>query len=179
MARDVTGTFDAWSMSCNESEKQILAQTGNVLPGKFPSEITTPTIILGGAYEFKLAKNKLAISPEADLLFTTDGKENVLVPANPVSMDAQAGLEIKYTPAKDIDISFRAGVGNIQRSTDEVGNKIFTVSPNIGAGIHIKIISIDYALTNLTTIQSASSGAGLYSNVISIRLDITKRVQKE
>lgn len=178
MARDVSGTFDAWSMSFNSSEQAILEQTGNELPQN-SLEITTPTIILGAAREIKLAKNKLTISPEADLVFTTDGKENVLLPANPISMDAQVGLEIKYTPARDIDISFRAGCGNVQRSTNEVGGNIVTVSPDIGAGIHIKIISIDYALTNLSTIQSASGGAGLYSNVISIRLDITKKVQKE
>jgi hypothetical protein len=84
-------------------------------------------------------------------------------------------LELKYVAAKDIYVALRTGVGNVQRSTDELGKKRFTVSPNIGAGLHIKIISIDYALTNLTTIKDASGGAGLYSHVISLRLDITKK----
>ena len=101
-----------------------------------------------------------------------------MVAAKPISMDMNFGLELKYVPAKDIDVAVRAGVGNLQRSTDELGKKRFTVSPNIGAGVHVKIISVDYALTNLTTVKDKEGGAGLYSHVISLRLDITKK-QKE
>lgn len=72
---------------------------------------------------------------------------------------------------------YSCGVGNLQRATDELGKKRFTVSPNIGAGLHIKIISLDYALTNLTTIKDKDGGAGLYSHVISLRLDINKRLK--
>jgi hypothetical protein len=39
----------------------------------------------------------------------------------------------------------------------------------------VKIISIDYALTNLTTVKDKSDGAGLYSHVISLRIDINKK----
>jgi len=175
MARDVTGTFDAWNFNFTDAEKQILLQTNNQLPQN-TLEITTPTLILAGAYEFKI-KNKFFILPEADFSFTTDGKENVLLPGNPVSMDLNAGLELKYIAAKDIDVCLRAGVGSLQRSTNELGNNQVTVSPNVGVGVHIKIISLDYALTNLTTVGGA--GVGLYSNVISLRLDITKRQQQK
>ena len=102
----------------------------------------------------------------------------MLLSANPISMDLRAGLELKYSPAKDIDLILRTGAGNLQRATNELGKQRFIVSPSIGAGIHIKIVSIDYALTNLTTISSSSDGAGLYSNVISVRVDINKK-QKE
>ena len=180
MAQDVTSTFDAWHMSFTDAEKQILLQTNNALPAN-SLEITTPIITLAGAYEavvVKTAKQRFSILPEVDLGFTTDGKRNVLLSAKPISMDLRAGLELKYTPAKDIDLILRGGFGNLQRATNEVGKQNFIVSPSIGAGIHIKIVSIDYALTNLTTISSASSGAGLYSNVISLRVDINKK-QKE
>jgi hypothetical protein len=133
--------------------------------------------ILGGGYEGKI-KDKFFIIPEINFAFTTDGKRNVLVAAKPISIDMNVGLELKYVPAKDIDVAVRTGVGNLQRSTDELGKKRFTVSPNIGAGVHIKIISVDYALTNLTTVKDKEGGAGLYSHVISLRLDITKK-QKE
>jgi hypothetical protein len=173
MARDLSSTFNAWKMNFTNAEKQVLLQTNNELP-KNTLEITSPMFVLGAAYEGNI-KNKFYIVPEINFAFTTDGKRNVLIPAKPISIDLVAGLELKYVPAKDIDVSIRAGVGNLQRSTDEVGKKRFTVSPNIGAGVHIKIVSLDYALTNLTTIKDQSGGAGLYSHVISLRLDITKK----
>ena len=180
MAQDISSTFDAWHMSFTDAEKQILLQTNNELPSN-SLEVTTPLITLGGAYEgfvVNTAKQKFSITLEVNLGFTTDGKRNVLLSANPISMDLRAGLELKYTPAKDIDLILRGGAGNLQRATNETGKQTFIVSPSIGAGIHIKIVSIDYALTNLTTISSSSGGAGLYSNVISVRVDINKK-QKE
>ncbi len=173
MARDVTGTFNGWTMSFTDAEKQVLLQTNNDLP-KNSLEITSPMFILGAAYEGNI-KNKVFITPEINFGLTTDGKRNVLVAAKPISIDMNVGLEVKYVPAKDIDVCLRAGVGNLQRATDELGKKRFTVSPNIGAGVHVKIISLDYALTNLTTIKDQDGGSGLYSHVISLRLDITKK----
>jgi len=180
MAQDVSSTFDAWHMSFTDAEKQILLQTNNALPSN-SLEVTTPMFILGGAYEafiIKKPKQTFSLLPEIDLAFTTDGQRNVLLSAKPISMDLRAGLELKYSPARDIDLLLRAGVGNLQRATNELGKQNIIVSPSIGAGIHIKIVSIDYALTNLTTISTASGGAGLYSNVISVRVDINKK-QKE
>ncbi len=177
MARDITGTFDAWTMSFTDAQKQVLLQTNNALPSN-SLEITTPHVILGAAYEAVMGKKKnFTILPEINISLSTDGKENVLIPAKPVSIDMNAGLELKYLPGKDIGLYLRAGAGNIQRATNEQGKKVVIVSPNIGAGIHIKIISIDYALTNLSTLSDAGSrsGGGLYSNVISVRLDITKK----
>lgn len=176
MARDVTGTFNAWNMTFSDAEKQVLLQTNNELP-KNTLEVTVPTFNLGAAYEGNI-KNKFFIIPELNFSLTTDGRRNVLIAANPISIDMNFGLEMKYAPGKDIDVAVRAGVGNLQRSVDELGKKRFLVSPNIGAGVHVKIISIDYALTNLTTISDAEGGAGLYSHVISLRLDINKK-QKE
>lgn len=176
MARDASSTFDAWYMNFTDAEKDILLQTNNQLPTN-SLEITSPRIILGAAYE-GIVKKKFTILPEINITFTTDGKENVLIPANPISIDASAGLELKYLVAKDIDLCLRAGVGNLQRAENETGKQTILVAPNIGAGIHIKVISIDYALTNLTTISSGTGGAGLYSNVISLRLDINKKVKE-
>jgi hypothetical protein len=176
MARDISSTFDAWTMSFTDAEKQVLLQTNNALPQN-SLEITTPIVILGAAYEANI-KNKFYILPEINFSLTTDGKRNVLLPGKPISLDMNVGLELRYNPAKNIDICLRTGVGNVQRSTDELGKKKIDVSPNLGIGVHVKIISIDYALTNLTTIKDASGGAGLYSHVISLRLDINKKVKE-
>lgn len=173
MAKDITSTFAAWTISFSDAEKQVLTQTNNQLP-KNSLEITTPMITLGAAYEGNI-KNKFFITPEINFALTTDGKRNVLIAAKPISIDMNVGLELKYVAAKDIDVAIRTGVGNLQRSTDELGKKRFTVSPNIGAGVHVKIVSLDYALTNLTTIKDKDGGAGLYSHVISLRLDINKK----
>lgn len=176
MARDITSTFASWNISFTDAEKQVLLQTNNALP-KNSTEITTPMFLLGGAYEANI-KNKFFITPEINFGLTTDGKRNVLIAAKPISIDMNFGLELKYVPAKDIDVAVRTGVGNLQRSTDELGKKRFTVSPNIGAGVHVKIVSLDYALTNLTTIKDKDGGAGLYSHVISLRLDINKKAKE-
>lgn len=173
MARDVTGTFNGWTMSFNDAEKQVLLQTNNELP-KNSLEVTTPMFLLGAAYEGNI-KNKFFITPEVNFGLTTDGKRNVLIAANPISIDMTFGLELKYVAAKDIDVCLRAGAGNLQRATDELGKRRFIVSPNMGAGVHIKIVSLDYALTNLTTIRDREDGAGLYSHVISLRIDINKK----
>ena len=173
LAKDITSTFDAWNITFTDAEKQVLLQTNNQLP-KNSLEITTPTILIGAAYDANI-KNKFFITPEINFAFTTDGKRNVLIAAKPISIDMNIGLELKYVAAKDIDVCIRVGAGNLQRSTDELGKKRFTVSPNIGAGVHVKIVSLDYALTNLTTIKDKEGGAGLYSHVISLRLDINKK----
>lgn len=175
MARDITSTFVSWNIIFTDAEKQVLLQTNNELP-KNSLEITTPMFLLGAAYEGNI-KDKFFITPEINFGLTTDGKRNVLIAGKPISVDMTVGLELKYVPAKNIDVCLRTGVGNLQRATDELGKKRFTVSPNIGAGVHIKIISLDYALTNLTTIKDKDGGAGLYSHVISLRLDINKKIK--
>lgn len=166
MLRDITTTFDAWTFTFNDAQKQALLQNNNELP-KNSIEYAAPSIILGGAYEINV-KNKFFILPEVNLLFSTDGKRNVLVPGKPISMDLVGGLELNYARIGYI----RAGVSNIQQYYAENGKHNYSVSPSIGAGIRIKVIAIDYTLTNLTAIQGSSQNNGLYSHVISLRLDI-------
>jgi hypothetical protein len=166
MLRDITTTFDAWSFTLTDAQKQILIQDSNALP-KNSIEYAAPTIILGGAYEFNV-KDKFFILPEVNLTFTTDGKRNVLLPGKPISMDLSAGLELNYARIGYI----RVGVSNIQQYYAENGKRNYSVSPSIGAGVRIKVIAIDYTLTNLTAIQGSSQNNGLYSHVISLRLDI-------
>lgn len=83
-------------------------------------------------------------------------------------MDANFGLEMNYAKIGYI----RVGVSNIQQYYAENGKRNYSVSPSIGAGIRIKVIAIDYTLTNLTAVKGSSQNNGLYSHVISLRLDI-------
>jgi hypothetical protein len=166
MLRDITTTFDAWSFTLTDAQKQVLLADSNELP-KNSIEYVAPSIVLGAAYEVNV-KNKFFILPEVNILLTTDGKRNVLLPGNPISMDMNFGLELNYARIGYI----RAGVSNIQRYYAEDGKRNFSVAPSIGAGIRIKVIAIDYTLTNLTSIKGSSRDNGLYSHVISLRLDI-------
>jgi predicted proteasome-type protease len=160
MLKDITNTFDAWSFTLTDAQKQVLLADSNQLP-KNSIEYAPPSIILGGAYEVNI-KNKFYILPEINLLFSTDGKRNVLVPGNPISM-----------------AYIRVGVSNFQQYSAINGHAAYSVSPSIGAGVRIKVISIDYTLTNLTAIQGSSQNNGLYSHVISLRLDINVKKKVE
>ena len=173
MLKDITNTFDAWSFTLTDAQKQVLLQDSNQLP-KNSIEYRAPSIILGGAYEVNI-KNKFFILPEINLILSTDGKENVLLPGNPISMDAVAGLEMNYAKIAYI----RVGVSNFQHYSAIDGHTAYSVSPSIGAGVRIKVISIDYTLTNLTAIQGSSQNNGLYSHVISLRLDINLKKKLE
>ena len=173
MLRDISTTFDAWSFTLTDAQKFVLLNDTNALP-KNTIEYTSPTIVFGGAYEINV-KNKFFILPEVNIILTTDGKRNVLIPGKPISMDMNFGLELNYARIGYI----RAGVANIQRYYAENGQRSYAVSPSIGAGIRIKVIAIDYTLTNLTAIQGSSQNNGLYSHVISLRLDINIKKKAE
>jgi len=173
MLKDITTTFDAWSFTLTDAQKQILLQDSNQLP-KNSIEYETPSVILGGAYEVNV-KNKFYLLPEINLILSTDGKQNVLLPGNPISMDAVAGLEMSYAKIAFI----RIGVSNFQQYSAINGHTAYSVTPSIGAGIRIKVISIDYTLTNLTAVQGSSQNNGLYSHVISLRVDINAKKKTE
>ena len=133
MLKDITNTFDAWSFTLTDAQKQVLLQDSNQLP-KNSIEYAPPSIILGGAYEVNI-KNKFYILPEINFLLSTDGKRNVLLPGNPISMDAVAGLEMNYAKIGYI----RVGVSNFQQYSAINGHTAYSVSPSIGAGVRIKV----------------------------------------
>ncbi len=165
MAKDITGTFNAWSFSFTEREKEVLVSTGNIIPEN-SLEVTVPKVILGAAYEVNI-KDKFKILPELDFEMTTDGKRNVPIRTNAVSFDPRFGLELSYANI----IFLRGGVGNIQKSTDdETGEKIVTVRPNIGIGLQVKTFSLDYAYTNI-----GNASDELNSHVFSLNIGINKR----
>jgi hypothetical protein len=166
MARDVTTTFNAWSTNLSEETKQVFIATGNEIPGN-SVEITLPKLLLGGARKFDFTE-KISLLAELDLDATFDGKRNVLIKSKAISLDPHMGLEASYMNI----IFLRAGIGNYQTYTDAVGKKINTMQPNIGVGVKIKSVYIDYALTDI-----GDKSVALYSNVFSIKVDINKKVK--
>lgn len=167
MARDVTSTFNAWTYNLSDETKAVFLQTGNEIPEN-GVEVTLPKLILGAARRFEISK-KISLLAEVNLDNTFDGKRNVLIKSKAVSMDPHLGLEAGY-----MDMIFlRGGFGNIQSYTDSNGKKIRTLQPNIGVGVRIKSVCIDYALTDI-----GDQSVALYSNVFSLKIDINKKKPK-
>jgi hypothetical protein len=167
MGRDVTSTFNAWSFNLTDQMKEVFAVTGNEIPEN-SVEITLPKLLIGGARKFEMFKSKVSLITELDLDLTFDGKRNVLLRSNPVSIDPHWGFEVGY-----LDIVFvRGGIGNIQQSTDVIGRHITTWQPNIGVGLKLKSLSLDYALTDI-----GDRSVALYSNVFSLKLDINRKTK--
>ena len=166
LARDVTSTFNAWSITMTEEDREALAATGNELPEN-SIEITLPKLLLGVNYIQPLGTNMFLRSELGiDLFF--DGQRNALISSELATIDPHIGLEFGF---KNI-FFVRAGVGNFQdeetfdpRQTGQVT----TFQPNVGAGLKLKYVSIDYAFTDLT-----NSSVAPYSHLISMRFDLNK-----
>ena len=169
LAKDITTTFNAWSINFTEEEKAVLLKENNEIP-ESSLEITLPKLILGVAYLFEFP-NKISILPELNVDITTDGKRNTLIRSNPFSIDPHFGVEFGY----DQFIYLRGGIGNIQKSLDDLDGSttITTVQPNMGLGLKIGDFMLDYALTDI-----GNASQVLYSHVFSLMLDFDKDKRK-
>ena len=160
MAKDVTSTFNAWSFNTDLLESTFV-QTENEIP-KNSTEITLPKLILGAGYKYNF-NEKISGLFEIDADMTFDGKRNVLISSDPLSIDPHFGIEVGY-----IDFIFlRGGMQNIQNIKNLDGTVSKSIQPNLGLGIKLSRLSIDYALTNI-------GQETLYSNVFSLKLEIYK-----
>ncbi len=163
--RDITSTFNAWSFSFTEREKEVLYLTKNEIPVK-STELTAPRLVLGVARDFKIGK-KSTLLAEANVDLTFDGKRNTLLSADPVSADPKLGLELNVHNV----FFLRAGINNFQRALsdgDTLNQKrVWIYQPSVGAGFRIGSVTIDYAYTNL-----ANQSNPLFTHVFSLKLDM-------
>jgi hypothetical protein len=162
-AKDITTTVTAWNYTIDDATKEVFRQTENEIPQN-GLEITAPSFIIGASrlFEYK----GLTINPEINVDFTFDGKRNVLFSGKPVSGDPSFGCEFGF-----MNIVFlRGGIGNFQRVTNYRNTQDVTLQPNMGVGLKIKRISIDYALTDI-----GDQSVALYSNIFSLKFDIVKK----
>ncbi len=167
VARDITGTFNAWSFNLNEETKEVFALTNNTIPQN-SVEVTLPRIIMGAARKFNYWKDKISILAELNLVNTFDGKRNTPIKSSVISIDPSAGIELGYLNF----IFLRGGIGNIQKTKDIKGASVTIIQPNIGVGIKYKVFGLDYALTNI-----GDQSVALYSNIFSLKIDINKKIQ--
>jgi len=172
VARDITTTFNAWSFTFTEKEKEILYLTKNDIPVK-STELTAPRLIIGGGYNFKLGKS-LDLMLEGNLDVTFDGKRNTVYSGNTISIDPHIGLEAAISNVFFI----RAGITNFQRGTQDGDTtnqkKVWIYQPSAGAGFKVKNIMIDYAFTNL-----ANQSNPLYTHIFSLRFNIAGKKETE
>ncbi len=158
--RDVTSTFNAWSINEEELGPGFEA-TGNELPDE-NIELTLPRLMVGAGRRFELGEN-YSLHTEVNADFTFDGRRNTLVSADFGNVDPGIGLELGYRNF----VFLRGGLGNVQRLTEFNGSTNYAMQPNLGIGFKYRGIAIDYALTDI-----GNSSAALYSNIFSLRFDM-------
>jgi hypothetical protein len=163
MLRDVTSTFNAWTYSFTDGEKQVLQATSNAIPSN-TLEVTRPRIILAAGRKFNVYK-KISCLAETNFNFTTDGQRNVLVSSKIFNIDPIAGVEFAW----DNFVYLRGGASNFQYQTDIDAKRKLRFQPSVGVGLRLKRLTIDYAFTTIT-----GQSAALYSNVFSLKLGINK-----
>ncbi len=159
LAKDVFGTFNTWAHNPDGLE-DIYNLTGNDIPTN-SIEITLPRLIIGASRAFTLFKN-FSLLTSVDLDMTFDGKRNTVVGTDVLSIDPHGGLELGFK-----DLAFlRFGVNNIQQQINFDRSTFWKYQPNLGLGIAIKEIVIDYALTDVGDQSDA-----LFSHVFSLKVD--------
>jgi hypothetical protein len=161
-AKDITTTFNAWSFNLSPSQIEAFNATGNVIPVN-SNEITMPSLTLGAANKFNLGK-KFTVLPTLDLIATFDGMRNTVIRNSGWSMNPAAGIEAGF---KNL-IFLRGGVGNFQslQKADLTGREM-TYQPNIGLGLRLGPVNIDYAFSDIGDRSTA-----LYSHIFSLQFNV-------
>ena len=163
--RDISTTFNAWSFTFTEREKEVLYLTNNEIPVK-STEMTAPRLVLGVARDFKIGK-KTTLLAEVNADLTFDGRRNTVISADPVSVDPKLGLEANFNNV----FFLRAGINNFQKALADGDTlnqkKVWIYQQRAGAGFRISNVTIDYAFTNL-----ANQSNPLFTHVFSLRLDM-------
>jgi len=171
VAKDITTTFNAWSFSFTDQEKQVLYLTDNDIPVK-STEITAPSLVLGSGYDFRIS-NSVNLMAEVNANVTFDGKRNTIISNNTISVDPHFGLEASINKMFFI----RAGVTNFQKALadgDTLNQKeVWIYQPSIGVGFKVGNVTIDYAFSNL-----ANQSNPLYTNIFSLKFDWIDKTKK-
>jgi hypothetical protein len=162
MAKDVTTTFTAWTHNVEELEEAYY-QTGNDLPEN-SAELTLPKLIIGVGKTFNFT-DKLSALVATDIDFTFDGKRNVLLKSEVVSVDPHIGVELTYLNT----IFIRGGLSNYQETRNFDGSTTKRVQPNFGIGFQTNGFNLDLALSRLNHSESSAvAKAGISSIIVSL-----------
>lgn len=165
--RDITTTFNSWSFSFTNSQKDILYLTGNTIP-ESSLEVALPRMSTGGFYRWH--NDKFEARGEMNIDFTSDGRRNTLFRTGLISGDFRLGVEGGIrNEEKKYKLLLRTGLYNFQREVRQNGKSGLTVQPTAGFGIEYDRLRVDYALAGF-----GAGGTGLYSNIISLAIGVNK-----
>ncbi|MBK9744074.1 MAG: hypothetical protein IPO94_14500 [Saprospiraceae bacterium] len=164
-ARDITTTFNAWSFNLTEDEKKVYQTTNNEIPVS-STELTLPRLIIGAAYHGQ--KGNFSYLGELDLNFSTNGTKASVISGDNFNIDPTFGIELGYYDK----VFIRAGVGNMQSIINPVNTaqRIFEVQPNVGLGLKLGRLKVDYALANIGNVSGV-----LVSHIFTLGLDFVPR----
>jgi len=160
MARDITTTYNIWSIDEEQFATIQGAVEGQNQEQPETTEITIPKLQIGAGRRFDFRGDySLLASMNLNMRFA---QTNDIISTSSFSIDPAVGFEFGY-----IDLVFlRAGVGNFQNVLQLDGSESVNFQPNIGVGFKFKGIHIDYALTDI-----GDQSVALYSNVFSVKVD--------
>tara|TARA_B100000809_G_scaffold111195_1_gene109792 strand:+ start:10483 stop:11520 length:1038 start_codon:yes stop_codon:yes gene_type:complete len=161
MFRDVTTTYNTWSIDAENFEliKDAIPGENEELPET--TEITLPKIHLGIARVFDFKNKDFQLLTEVDL-HTRFAQTNDIISTSSFSIDPSIGFQLDYLKI----VYLRFGVGNFQNIDQFDDTTSLSLQPNVGLGFSYHGIQIDYALSNI-----ASTGNALYSNTFSLKID--------
>jgi len=162
MVRDITTTFNTWTINQAEFDKISGAIDGQNQELPQTTELSIPKIQIGLARQFNISYD-FNLLAEADLAISLK-HTNDLIATSLFSMSPALGFELNYQERAFL----RGGVTNFQNFKNFDGSKSLSIEPNIGVGFIVKNIQIDYALSNI----GGASGT-LFSNVFSIKFNLS------
>ncbi|WP_375417814.1 PorV/PorQ family protein [uncultured Hymenobacter sp.] len=143
MARDVTTTFNSWSIDADKFKNTTPFGISEDVPGN-STEITLPRFVLGVGQQFSLPGQFTALVA-TDIEMTTDGRRNTPLSTGLLSVDPRLGLELGYKQL----VFLRGGAGNFQK-VSSFDNKKSTVGQySLGAGVALNGLRVDLALSRL------------------------------
>lgn len=167
--RDATSTFNAWIFNLDAQMQEVFIETGNEIPEN-GLELTLPRLIIAARKKFEIGKKGIYAAPEINASITTDGRRNTLVKTGLLSIDPVMGVEFGY---KDL-VAIRGGVNNFQYFKNFDGSEYLTFQPNVGLGVTLKGVTLDYAFTNI-----GNQSEALFSHVISLKFGFKEPFKKE
>ncbi|WP_449808491.1 putative type IX sorting system protein PorV2 [Marixanthotalea marina] len=162
MARDITTTFNAWSIDKAEFEKIQNAVEGQNQELPETTEITIPKLQIGVSKLIDFNYDYTLLT--AVNLNVRFEENNDIISSSFASINPAFGFEFGY-----IDMVYlRGGVGNFQNELQIDNTHDLTFQPSFGVGFKYSGIQIDYAFTDI-----GDQSVALYSNVFSLKLDFS------
>ena len=127
-----------------------------------------PRLIAGVSYDGAMGKNFTYLVELMPIFLPMAQKQGVLSGKN-FSLDPSMGAEIGYSKPYFL----RLGIGNLQRVLNEVNanKRDFDFQPNVGLGLLLGRLKLDYALANVGNVSGAQA-----SHIFSVSLDLSEKV---